>query len=90
MTIAYTLPASIEAEKAMAKARKVNPFRPLFNSTLACMTFPFKLDRNCEIHIKEELMPKKAIIDVSSLLNENDGLKGFIISGYSKKPFPSP
>ncbi len=90
MTIAYRVPASIEAEKANAKARRVKTGRPQKNSKLSCLTFPFKLDLNTEVYIKKQLTPKKAIIDPSSLLNENDGLKGSIISGYSTKPFPSP
>lgn len=89
MTIIFVPPASIEAQKAKAQARRVNPYRPQNNEKLSCIVFPFKLDRNSEIYIEKELTPKEALIDKSSSLNKADGLKGLIISGFSKEPFPS-
>ena len=90
MTIIYKPPASIEAEKANAKARKVILQKPIRNEQLACITFPFKFDRNCEITVIKELSPKEAKIDESSMLNRDDSLCGDMIYGYSKVPVPSP
>lgn len=88
ISYSYTPKTSIEAEKAEAKARKINVFSPQLSSELSCLVFPFKLSRNSEIYIKKEIVPKKALILKTSLLNKNQGIKGKIISGYSKKQFP--
>ena len=90
MVTCYIMPGSIEAKKAIAKARKVIPLRPIRNKTIACLTFPFKLDMNSEIHVTKELDPKKAKIKNSSLLSKGDSLCGDMIYGYSIKPVPSP
>lgn len=84
MTIKYIPPASIEAEKATATTRRFEPLTPQKHKLLG-LTFPFKFDRNSEISITKELSPKKATIDDTSMLNENDGLKGDAISGFTLK-----
>lgn len=89
-TLVYMPPASIEAEKADAITRKIIQMTPVRNPKLACIIFPFKLDRNCEIIISKELDPKEPKIDNNSLLNLGDGLKGDMIYGFSEKSVPSP
>lgn len=83
-------PASIEAERADAKTRKIIQLMPFKDAKLACMFFPFKLDRNCEITISKELNPKRPKVKDNSLLNLGDGLKGDMIYGFSEKNVPSP
>lgn len=91
MTISYnyTPRTSIQAEKAEAKARKINVFSPQLNHDLSCLIFPFKLSRNSEVYIKKELSPKVGLVKEISLLNKYQGIKGKIISGYSKGQFPN-
>lgn len=90
MTTEYNPPASIEAEKAKGKARKVILQGPQKNSVLSCTTYRFKFDRNCEVSIVEEVFPKTARIKPYSLLNKGDGIKGDMISGFSTKPLKKP
>lgn len=86
MTVAYTVPSSIECLSGFIKTRSINPLVPQKNNypeIKSIILYRFKLDRNCEAHISKELDPKKAIVDTKSMLNVADGVKGDMISGFS-------
>lgn len=89
MNMVYLPPASIEASRAEATARKIITYNPKKDVKLNKLVFPFKFDRNSKIVITEELDPKKTIIDEKSLLNNGDGIEGDMISGFSRAPFKS-
>jgi len=90
MSDAYRPPASIEAEKAEIKTRKIIPQIPIHNKSLSCLTFPFKCDRNSSATIEKSLAPKIAKINKLSMLDIGDSLRGDLIYGYSTSPLPKP
>jgi len=80
------MPESLECQKALIKARKINPLRPSFNAVLNALVFNWKLQETAEAAIEKELDPKRAVIEPTSKLNRGDHINGKMIEGFSTQP----
>ena len=77
---------SIEGKSFSLYSRKFIPMNPTNNPILSKMVFNFVIKDSAKTIIEKELLPKRAIISETSYLNENDGIQGETISGFSIKP----
>lgn len=77
---------SIEGKSFSLCYRKFINMTPTNNPILSKMVFNFTIKDNAKATIEKELLPKKSIIRETSYLNEDDGIQGGIISGFSVKP----
>lgn len=76
MSIEFILPASIECEVIKLKWRKLVSYPPEMNHKFNMLLYKYTCERNCEAYIESELNPKIAQLDVNSMLNQGDGIKG--------------
>lgn len=90
MVTKYIIPASIECLKANLKFRKIVVYRPCHNEKLNKQTYRYKCERDSSAFITKELEPKIALINPSSLLDLNDGIRGKTIFVLTILPIGKP
>lgn len=84
------MPDSLECQRALIKARKINPLRPSTNAVLNALVYNWKLQFAAEAVIEEELTPKRTKIQSTSKLDLGDQIDGKMIEGFSTHPISRP
>ena len=88
MVIEYREGASIEGLRLALSCRRLQVQPPYRHRVLNQLVYGFQMSIEASAFIDRESQPKEARIHPSSLLNQGDGLRGEMISGFSVTHIP--